>query len=60
MAPAPRNYTEITDFPGLVSNADGSEVPPGAADEQVNLMSHKVGELTARPGLIPVTFEDES
>lgn len=59
MAPLPRNYTDIGDFPGLVTNADGPEIPTGAADVQINLMSNRVGELTARPGLTQVQFEGE-
>lgn len=55
----PKQWIDIGDFPGLVTNADGGGVPPGAAEEQINLMSNRVGELTSRPGLIQVTFEDE-
>jgi hypothetical protein len=57
MAPQPRNFTEIGDFPGLVTNADGPDVPSGAAEVQINLMSNRVGELTTRPGLTQVQFE---
>lgn len=59
MSPTPRQYAEIGDFPGLTTNADGPDIPPGAALEQVNMMSNRKGELTARPGLLPVLFEDE-
>lgn len=59
MSPNTNKWLEIGDFPGLVTNADGGGVPPGAAEEQINLMSNRVGELTSRPGLLLVTFEDE-
>lgn len=48
----------ITDFPGLVNNADKRDLPPGVAEEQVNAQSRVRGELTVRRGLREVTFEN--
>lgn len=59
MKPDARNYIEVNDFVGLMTNADGGEVPPGASELQTNFMSNRVGEMTGRPGVIECTFEDE-
>ena len=50
---------EISDFVGLMTNADGSEVPASAAQRQTNFMSNRLGEITSRPGIIECVFEDE-
>lgn len=57
MGMEPRSEVTIKDFPGLITDADDLDVPPGAADEQVNITSLKVGELSVRAGLREVTFE---
>lgn len=54
-----RVMIEIRDWPGLVTNADAHDLPPGAATEQVNLQSSQAGVLEARPGFLFVAFEDE-
>jgi hypothetical protein len=59
MSPQPKSFTDISDFVGLVTNAEGDSLPPSAADKQTNLMSNRIGELTSRPGIIQVTFECE-
>lgn len=48
----------ITDFPGLVNNADKRDLPPGVAEEQTNAQSRTRGELTIRRGVREVTFEN--
>lgn len=48
----------IRDFPGLMLNVDPDDMPPGAAAEQVNMASSRIGELELRPGYRPVNFED--
>lgn len=46
------------DFPGLMTNVDPRDLPPGAAYEQVNCCSIITGELTVRAGLRQVSFEN--
>lgn len=53
----PRASVEIRDFPGLVNNGDPSDLPPGAAIEQVNVTSQTPGELAVRRGYRDVRFE---
>lgn len=48
---------EFKDWPGLASNADPLDLKPGAAQEQDNCYSPRAGELRARTGLRPVTFD---
>jgi len=57
MAEPARPVMVIEDFPGLLTNADPVDYPPGGAEEQVNACSHRVGELVVRRGLAEVTFE---
>lgn len=52
-----RPVTVIADWNGMLENADPIDFPPGGADEQVNVSSHKYGELNVRRGLVEVTFE---
>lgn len=59
MAPQARQNVLIDDFPGLVTNQDGGSVPPGAAQVMTNWNCNRVGEITSRPGYVPVTFEDD-
>ena len=40
-------------------NVDPRDIPPGAAEVQVNCCSLVLGELTVRRGLQEVTFEEE-
>lgn len=43
-------------WPGLISNADPLDLPPGAATVQENVMSLVPGSLQPRRGLRPFTF----
>lgn len=54
-----KKAVEIRDFAGLVTRADPDDVPPGAAQDQVNLSSARAGELVTRSGARPVIFEEE-
>jgi hypothetical protein len=47
----------VRDFPGLLTDADPNDLPPGAAREQVNCASERPGELRARRGYKVVRFE---
>ena len=59
MAAKPRAQHLIADFPGLQENVDPIDQPQGASEAQVNACSIRIGELTIRHGLRPVTFETE-
>jgi hypothetical protein len=59
MAEKPKTTEILRDFPGLMSRPDASDLPPGAAHLQINLQSAREGILESRPGLGPVTFEEE-
>lgn len=54
----PEASIEMVDFPGMIDNMDKLDIPPGAADEQVNACCINVGELTVRMGMRAVTFEN--
>lgn len=47
------------DFPGLITNSDSSDIPPGAAEIQVNITCVRFGELQVRRGLRQIVFEGE-
>lgn len=59
--PVSRANAVVRDFAGLVTNAGPVAVDPnqGAMAELVNLSPARQGELTTRPGLRPVSFDDE-
>ena len=48
---------EIGEFPGLVNNADSTDIPDGAGQIQVNLTSRIFGEMTTRKGYRYAAFE---
>lgn len=50
---------QMRDFAGLVTNIDPSDVRPGTAREQVNVMSARPAMLETRPGFLPVQYEDQ-
>lgn len=60
MAPQSKQYVELDDFPGLVTNADGSQISPASADICYNLICNRIGEITSRPGFVTVTCEDDA
>ncbi len=49
---------EMATWPGLITNADPHDLPPGAAVVQNNDFSHREGELRVRKGLGVVEFDD--
>jgi hypothetical protein len=51
---------EIKDFPGLITNMDPDDLPPGAAQVQINVTSERAAALEVRGGYLAVTFEDET
>lgn len=62
MQPVARQATQINDFIGLVTNAGRSAIDQTqmASTTQVNLASVSPGELVTRPGLRPVTFDEDA
>ena len=58
MAEMPRTTVQMTDFPGMIANMDPRDLPPGAAEDQVNVCCILVGELQVRLGLREPNFEN--
>lgn len=54
----PENMTQVSDFNGIVLNADPLDIPEGAASDQVNAVSIVPGELRVRGGVKVVQFEE--
>lgn len=50
---------EARDFPGLATRVDPNDLADGAGRDQVNVTSHRMGELRSRPGFLRVTFEED-
>ena len=46
----------ISNFKGLITDADGADLPSGASKEQTNVVTSVLGELTPRRGIQPATF----
>lgn len=59
MADKPRATVRMNDFPGIMTNMEKTDIPPGAAAFQLNLMSKRQGEMETRPGFRPVTFDED-
>lgn len=57
MATPPRSVVSIIDFPGMALELDARDLPPGVAEEQVNIDSNVAGQLSVRLGCRQVTFE---
>lgn len=57
MARTPENRIDVSDFPGEINNVDKSDLPPGAAQVQINLTSRVVGELAVRRGFRFCSFD---
>lgn len=53
-----RQGVEARDFPGLMTALDPTDLPPGGAVVQENVISDE-GGLRTRPGVSKVTFEEE-
>lgn len=52
-----RGEVVCRDFPGLIDNVDPRDLPPGAADVQINCCSILLGELQVRLGYAVVSFD---
>jgi hypothetical protein len=52
-----RGEVVCRDFPGLIDNVDPRDLPPGAADVQVNVCCILLGELQVRLGYREVSFD---
>jgi len=50
----------ISDFAGLVTDADPGDLPPGTAQSAVNVSTTTAGKLKVRGGIQPVTFTSTS
>ena len=59
--PVSRANAVVRDYAGLLTNAGAVAADPsaGAASELVNLSPARPGELRVRPGLRPVSFDEE-
>jgi hypothetical protein len=60
VAEKPKSSVVMRDFPGLITNLDPDDLPPGSAQVQVNVTSSRPAVLEPRPGYRVVIFEDES
>jgi hypothetical protein len=48
----------INNFPGLMTNKNPHQIPPGGALEQVNATQRTDSQLDVRPGTRPISFEN--
>ena len=53
----PKAIIDLRTFNGMSLHIDPEDLGDGAAEEQVNITSDKVGQLTVRGGYREVTFE---
>lgn len=58
MSMPPKSEIVITDFPGLVTNIDPKDIPPGAAQIMTNVAVIRQAQMQARQGYREVTFEN--
>jgi|SaaInlV_100m_DNA_3_1039692.scaffolds.fasta_scaffold174387_1 hypothetical protein len=56
---SPNSETLAQQFSGLITEVADTAVPVGAMVAQVNLTCEERGVLTTRPGLKPVSFQDD-
>ena len=57
MSDRPRKSVEIREFPGLVSNLDPNDIPPGYGTVQTNVTCVVEAEMNTRGGYRVVSFE---
>ena len=57
MSDRPRKSVEIREFPGLVSNLDPTDIPPGYGIVQTNVTCVVEAEMDTRGGYRVVSFE---
>lgn len=58
MAEQTKARLEIRDFPGMITAADPDDIPDGAAEEQINLVSLVPGQMQTRAGYRLVSFDE--
>lgn len=58
MQPSTPPTVKVWDFGGLVTRPDADDIPMGAATLQTNMTCIKASELSLRPGLRQVNFEE--
>jgi hypothetical protein len=56
MPDQPKDVVHVSQWRGLVSNADAHDIPSGAAQELSNMIVRAPGTLEVRKGNRPVTF----
>lgn len=54
-----RKTQDFKDFAGLYLLEDPIDLPPGAAQDQLNAKSDQQGQLTVRSGYLKVLFDFE-
>jgi len=52
-----KNKKSYNDFGGLYLLSDPMDLPPGAAQDQVNIKSDEPGQMEVRGGMLPVSFD---
>jgi hypothetical protein len=57
MAEVAKPVVVITSWEGMMPNVDPKDLPPGAAEVQVNATSVAYGEMVVRHGVRQVSFE---
>lgn len=57
MLDRPRKVVEIREFPGLISNMDKNDIPPGYGIIQTNVTCVVEAEMNTRGGYRTVSFE---
>ncbi len=53
----PQTAVEVNDFPGIFLLEDPIDLPPGAAQDQLNIKSDQAGTMQVRGGGLPVIFD---
>lgn len=59
MADEADNSVELRQFAGLILHTDRHDLPPGAAQKQINIRSDRPGELNVRRGMRLIQFDEE-
>ena len=54
---APDAVREFKDFPGIKLLEDPIDLPPGMAQDQLNVKSDVEGQLSVRGGVLPISFD---
>ena len=54
----PSKTVKIRSFPGMITNVDPQDQPPGSAQVQKNVASLSIAQLEVRKGMRDVTWEN--